>query len=280
MTEGASPSAYRKLAVSRHSEALCQTERVIAEAERDDPQGGQRLLIPAYFYPSGSQWQEMCDALDERGIEAVIVMNPASGPGIVADPTYTAALDYCRSKRQQVIGYIDTDYRKRKLALVKAEIEQFYALYPGIAGVFLDQVSNEPVRAVKTYYRKLYRHIKDTRPDALVVGNPGVPALTPWQVRGGGIADILCVFEMPAAEYADWSAPEWVASRDAGTFAQLVYGTADADETASVCAATGQKNAGWIYVTQGVMPNPWATPPEPAVYAHPGLERRVVAAAR
>jgi Spherulation-specific family 4 len=247
---------------------------VTAEPARNGLATGQRLLIPAYFYPSGSQWQEMCDALDDRGIEAVIVMNPASGPGTVADSTYAAVLDYCLSKRQQVIGYIDTDYRERNLALVKAEVEQFYALYPGIAGVFLDQVSNEPRRAVKTYYRKLYRHIKDTRPDALVVGNPGVPALTPWQVRGGGIADILCVFEMPAAEYADWSPPNWVASRDAATFAQLVYGTGDANDTASVCAATVEKNAGWIYVTQGLMPNPWAAPPEPAMYDHAGLERR------
>jgi hypothetical protein len=219
----------------------------------------------------------MCDALDERGIEAVIVMNPATGPGTVADPTYAAVLDYCLSKRQQVIGYIDTDYRKRKLALVHTEIEQFYALYPSIAGIFLDQVSNEPARSVKAYYRKLYRHIKDTRPDALVVGNPGVPALAPWQVRGRGIADVLCVFEMPAAEYADWRPPDWVASRDASTFAQLVYGTADADETSAVCAASAGKNAGWIFVTQGVMPNPWAAPPEPAIYAHPGLERRAPA---
>jgi hypothetical protein len=257
---------------------LCETTSVTSAAERVDPDADQRLLIPAYFYPRGSQWQEMCEALGERGIDAVIVMNPASGPGTVRDPTYTTVIDDCLSKRQRVIGYIDTDYRKRKLALVKAEIEQFYALYPRIAGVFLDQVSNEPGRAVKTYYRKLYRHIKDSRPDAFVVGNPGIPALTPWQVRGGGIADMLCVSEMPAAEYEDWSPPDWVTSRDAGKFAHLVYGTASPEMTASVAEAARRKHAGWIYATQGIMPNPWAVPPEPAMYEHPGLKRRAVRA--
>ena len=235
---------------------------------------GQRLLIPAYFYPRGTQWRKMCDALDERGIEAVIVMNPASGPGVAADPAYRSVLDDCRSRHQTVIGYVDTDYRRRKPSLVRADIERFYELYPGIEGIFLDQVSNEPARSVKSHYRKLYRSIKERRPGALVVANPGVPALTPWQVRGGGIADVLCVCEMPAAEYAAWAPPAWVTERDASGFAHLVYGTAGAGETASVCVASAGRNAGWIYATPGVMPNPWDRPPVPEMYAWPGLGRR------
>jgi hypothetical protein len=251
---------------------------VTSRATRLDPDAQQRPLIPAYFYPRGSEWQEMCDALHARGIEAVIIMNPASGPGTTVDPTYRDVLSHLRSTRQTAIGYVDTDYRRRKLAKVKADIAEFFQLYPAIGGIFLDQVSNEPGRNVKRYYRALYRHIKETWPDALVVANPGVPALTPWQVRGGGIADVLCVFEMPAAEYADWSPPDWVLARDAGTFAHLVYGTANSEVTASVADATQQKHAGWVYVTQGVMPNPWAIPPEPAMLDHPGLERRATLA--
>lgn len=249
------------------------------ESERggDRPEIGQRLLIPAYFYPRGTQWQQMCEALDERGIEAVIIMNPASGPGVATDPVYRAVLDDCRSRHQTVIGYVDTDYRRRKPALVRADVERFYELYPGIEGIFLDQVSNEPARSVKSYYRRLYRAIKERRPGALVVANPGVPALTPWQVRGGGIADVLCVCEMPAAEYAEWAPPAWVTERDASGFAHLVYGTAGDDETASVCSATQEKGAGWIYVTQGVMPNPWDRPPDLAAYSHPGVAHRSVA---
>jgi hypothetical protein len=251
---------------------------VVTEPAGVDPVTGQRLLIPAYFYPRQEQWQEMCDALDERGIAAVIVMNPASGPGEATDPVYRSVLADCRSRGQTVIGYVDTDYRGRKPSLVRADIQRFYELYPGIEGIFLDQISNEPGRSVKAYYRKLYRWIKECRPDALVVGNPGVPALTPWQVRGGGIADVLCVCEMPAEEYAEWTPPPWVAERDPGGFAHLVYATSGTDETAAVCIATQDKGAGWIYVTQGVMPNPWGVPPEPAVYGHAGVARRVAAA--
>jgi hypothetical protein len=220
----------------------------------------------------------MCGELANRDIEAVIIMNPASGPGDQTDPLYTEMLELCRSKRQTVIGYVDTAYRSRRLSAVKADIEQFFALYPGIGGIFLDRVSNEPGRNVKRYYRDLYRYVKNGWTDALVVGNPGVPALTPWQVRGGGIADVLCVFEMPATTYAKWNPPDWVASRDASKFAHLVYATEDPEMTAAVAGAAQRKHAGWVYVTQGVMPNPWAVPPEPAMYAHPGLERRAVVA--
>jgi hypothetical protein len=247
---------------------------VVTEPAGDDPVTGQRLLIPAYFYPRGTQWQEMCDALDERGIEAVIIMNPASGPGPAADPVYRTVLDYFRSRRQTVIGYVDTDYRNRKPSHVRADIERFFELYPGVEGIFLDQISNEPGRSVKSYYRKLYRFIKERRPEALVVGNPGVPALTPWQVRGGGIADVLCVCEMPADEYADWTPPAWVAQRDPSGFAHLIYATTALAEAESVRAATLQRGAGWIYVTPGVMPNPWDRPPEPELYDWRGLERR------
>ena len=47
-------------------------------------------------------------------------------------------------------------------------------------------------------------------------------------------------------------------------------------EAESVRTATDEKNAGWIYVTHGVMPNPWDRPPEPEMYDWRGLERRRV----
>jgi hypothetical protein len=235
---------------------------------------GQRLLIPAYFYPFGTIWQEMADALVAEGIRAVIVANPANGPGPERDWMYGDAIEYCRAKGHTVLGYVDTNHRLRKLSDVKADVAEFYRLYPAIEGIFLDQVSNEPARQVKRYYRNLYRSIKDVRPDALVVGNPGVPALTRWPVRGGGIADVLCVFEGAAADYMDWDPPRWVRSKEPGGFAHLVYATDGAEMTAAVAAASQAKHAGWIFVTQGLVPHPWGLPPERAMYAHPCLERR------
>ena len=242
------------------------------------PGTSQRLLVPAYFYPFGTLWQEMADTLAAHGLEAVIVANPANGPGTERDWMYGDAIEYCRAKGHTVLGYVDTNHRLRKLSDVKADVAEFYRLYPAIEGIFLDQVSNEPARPVKRHYRDLYRWIKSARPDSLVVGNPGVPALTRWPVRGSGIADVLCVFEGAAADYLDWDPPRWVRSRDPGAFAHLVYASEDAEMTAAVAAASRARHAGWIFVTQGLVPHPWGLPPDAGMYGHPGLERRAAPA--
>jgi hypothetical protein len=218
----------------------------------------------------------MCDALDAGGIEAVIIMDPADGPGRAVDANYRSALDYCRSKRQTVIGYAYTQYRKRPLSAVKADIDRFFRLYPEIAGIFVDQISNDAAPAVKAYYRKLYDHVKATSPTALVVGNPGAAATTPWQVEDPVVADVLVIFEGPAAEYRKWSPPDWVRARPAELFGHLVYKSRSRATTGAICAASQGKHAGWVYVTRGVMDNPWDVPPEPAMYACPSLQRRFV----
>jgi Spherulation-specific family 4 len=175
-----------------------------------------------------------------------------------------------------VIGYVYTEYRKRSLSAVKADVERFFRLYPDIAGIFVDQISNDTAPAVKSYYRKLYDHVKARSPTALVIGNPGAAATTPWQVEDPVVADVLVVFEGPAAEYRKWSPPDWVRSRPAETFGHLVYKSRRRAATEAICAASQRKHAGWIYVTRGLMDNPWDVPPEPAMYACPSLQRRSV----
>jgi hypothetical protein len=239
----------------------------------------QRLLIPAYFYPFGSEWQEMCDALAASRAEAVIIMDPDNGPGKVADPTYRSVLDYCHTSGQTVIGYVYTSYRKRSMAKVKRDIDRFFRLYPGISGIFVDEMSNETTRVTKTYYRKLYTYIKDKSPGTLVVGNPGAAAVTPWQVEAPIVADVLVIFEGPAEQYRKWSPPAWASDRPAEGFGHLVYKSKTAAMTRRICAASQTKNAGWIYVTRGVMQNPWDVPPEPAMYAAPSLQRRAATTA-
>lgn len=104
------------------------------------------------------------------------------------------------------------------------------------------------------------------------------------------VADVLVVFEgpfedhlNPAGEvqvrgFRNWVPPVWVSSRPASTFANLVYASPDAFTTRSICIASQQKNAGWIYVTQDMLDNPWDELPEPALIASPTLQRREVIA--
>jgi len=113
------------------------------------------------------------------------------------------------------------------------------------------------------------------------VGNPGTPAHDEWQVTTP-VADVLVVFEGPFAgkkpsdhAYRDWSPPSWVTSRPARLFAHLVYRSPDPATTRAICIESWRnRKAGWIYVTQDTLPNPWNTPPDAALISSPTLHRR------
>ncbi|WP_448642369.1 spherulation-specific family 4 protein [Geodermatophilus sp. URMC 63] len=253
----------------------------------------QRLLVPAYFFPSGTRWQDTCAAILNRLAIAVLIMNPDSGPGQNVIPAYQAALTSCQDKMQSVIGYVTTDRTNRDLADVKQEVLRYYDFYPTIAGIFFDEMTNDA--GDKDYYRELYSFVKERSPFAAVVGNPGIPAATAWQVTDPKVADVLVVFEGPwekrsdlvdesgeavkdvATPYKGWHPPAWVLSRPRRIFAHIVYESPSASAIQSICELSYKgNNAGWIYVTTDGRPNPFDEPPDAALIASPTLEWRSV----
>jgi hypothetical protein len=259
-------------------------------------QGSQRLLIPAYFRPTGTRWQDTCNAINNHLVTAVLVMNPDNGPGTALHDMYSnylSAMDVCQGRRQTVIGYVPTDYGEGNIPLesAKAHINTYYDLFPRVRGIFLDEMSNKPER--KPYYRELYAHVKAKSSTALVVGNAGIPATRggplndgAWQVTAPIVADVIVVFEGPyertstdpadRAQYKDWFPPNWVSSRPSSTFAHIIYESPNATTTREICIASQQKNAGWIYVTEDRRPNPWDSPPDETLIGSPTLAHRPV----
>jgi hypothetical protein len=232
-----------------------------------------KFLIPAYFYPSGVKWQNMCSALRAHGYLATLIMNPNNGPGAGLDTNYTAALTFChqRPNPQRIVGYVDTAYGTRSAALVKSDIDRYYGWY-AVDGVFFDQMSNNS--GTKPYYLDLYNYVRTKSAGAVIIGNPGVPASTGWQLSTPRVADLLVVFEGSAKNYVAWTPPAWitgVGSPSYAQFAHLVYGsgpTAYPLETSGlppsvkrVCSVSTAKKAGYIDVTPDLLPNPWDTVP-------------------
>lgn len=215
----------------------------------------QRHLVPAYFYPDGDNWEKVCDKAETKLGGSIIVMNPASGPGSSADPAYTEAIEYCHQKGQNVIGYVATAYADRSYGAVRGDIDTYEDLYPALDGIFVDEMSNDV--ATKNYYRDLYKHVADIWADGVVVGGPGSAASTAWQVKAPAVADLLVVFEGPKSAYNDWAPPSWVLSRPAELFAALVYDTPTKSKMKKVCADSKENNAGWVYVTDDDLSNPW-----------------------
>ena len=219
-----------------------------------------KLLVPAYFYPSGTTWQDFCQALHRGGHRAVLIMNPDNGPGGTTDPNYVRAVSDCQQKyRHTVIGYVATTHGRRPFAAVRADIDRYARLYPARRGIFLDEMATDP--ASKAYYRRIFIYIKRQSPGALVVGNPGTAAATSWQLAAPSVADVVVIFEGAAVDYVRWTPPSWSTTpqirRRLGHLVHSVTPPADFDQ---VCAAWRRHPSGYMYVTGDRLPNPWDTP--------------------
>ncbi|MFB0836054.1 spherulation-specific family 4 protein [Arthrobacter halodurans] len=224
----------------------------------------QHQLVPAYFYPSkaNKKWEQMCDRMNTRGGSSIAVMNPGNGPGTgaTANADYTRVVTYCHGKAQKTIGYVYTDYGARPIAQVKADVDKYYKLYK-IDGIFLDEMSNSATDPIKAYYRNLYNYIKTkTAGTETVVGNPGAAASTGWQLGTGRVADILVIFEGTAEKYRTWSHPSWVKYQPSRNFSHLIYAAKDPGYL-SACQLSVLRYAGYLYVTNDNLPNPWDTLP-------------------
>ncbi len=213
------------------------------------------LLVPAYFYPVDdgvTYWQTLADAAPDVAITAIL--NPDSGPGAAFDSDYAAVANAFQAAGGRLIGYVYTGYGARSEALVKAEIDRYYAQY-GVDGIFLDEVSN--LAQHLGYYQSLHAYIKGGFERNHIVANPGTQTPEAWLAT----ADVLVTFESPAAEYAGYAPDPWTAAQDATRFAHLVYDVADADAMRTIIDTARAHNVGHVYVTDDRGDNPWDTLP-------------------
>jgi Spherulation-specific family 4 len=234
----------------------------------------QRDIVPAYFRPhlhdddDVSLWRKIAAVMKPGSIA---VMNPASGPGAGEDE-YVQAIDLCHFYRRQlrVIGYVSTDYGRRPLSEVVADIEAYVAHYPRLDGVFLDELNNnaqQPLENVGSpnvseYYAAVHAKVS-ARPRQIIVGNPGnvSDSQGEWAFD---FVDVLVTNESQAAAYLAWNQPDWVypgTDRDhAYRNAHLVHGVprsifrAAPSQEKRVWAASRARHAGYVYVTDETAP--------------------------
>jgi hypothetical protein len=212
----------------------------------------QRMAIPSYFAP-GPLWTKLEAASPGVGLA---IINPNSGPGDAVRADYVAQVKEAKAHGVTVLGYVHTSYGKRPLAEVQAEIEKFRQWY-GVDGIFLDEVTNDDAHL--PYYFQCHTLVQSGQPKAVVVINPGTPVTEGYMKT----ADIVLTFESDFAAYVKRDAdPAWVAHYPAKRFFHLIYGAADEAALRQAVALSKKRNAGWVYVTPGGLPNPWNTLPE------------------
>ncbi len=215
---------------------------------------GQKIAIPSYFYP-GTAWTRLENSAPTVGIA---IINPDSGPGASPDPRYIAEIGRAHARGLIVLGYVHTSYGARNAAVVKREVNRYYAWY-GIDGIFFDEASTSCAR--KNYYQALYNFVKTKGGAAQVVINPGINTPECYITT----ADIIVNFEDSYSAYVHWSLSGWEIKYPASRFWHLVIGTPRA-RLANAIALSKKRNAGWVYVTPDVLDNPWDTLPSSAYW--------------
>ncbi|MFO0803238.1 MAG: spherulation-specific family 4 protein [Gemmataceae bacterium] len=224
------------------------------------------LLVPMYVYPANIHTNPEFNRLIElkRTHETLpmwVIVNPASGPGEQVDANYTKAIDRLRGAGCVVIGYVSTEYGKRPVEKVKADIDRWLKLYPKIQGAFFDEMLYENTDTAVKHQVTLntYAHNAGMWP---TVANPGTD--TPGRFFEADAADVIVVHENNAWPKESALKQDWFGGYSdypPHTRAVLLHSTEKIDAAQLRMA---RKYARWFYVTDAVFDpkdpkllNPW-----------------------
>jgi hypothetical protein len=214
---------------------------------------GIALLVPAYFNPSSGYWNQLSTAAQRAPL--VAIANIFNGPGTDATPRsdYVQALRSVRASGGQVIGYVYSQYGARAADTVKADMLKWHQFYP-IDGFFIDEMANSPTTALLDYYAGLAMYARSLKAQYQLIANPGANTAEAYRTRN--TADVLTIFEGDSS-YATFTPSSWTQNYPPYQFANLVYGIASADTMKTNLNLAISRKAGFIYVTDDVLPNPW-----------------------
>jgi len=124
----------------------------------------------------------------------------------------------------------------------------------GVTNIFFDDVS--AAAAQETYYQTLSAYVHQQAAGSLTMLNPGtVPDQS--YINAG---DILAIFEGDYSTYQSTTFPAWVKSYAASHFFHIIYNVT-AGEMPGVLTKAEQNNAGYVYATDDILPNPYDTVP-------------------
>lgn len=217
----------------------------------------QSLAVPLFARPNqGSFWQD----IRSSGKDTVpfVVANPLEGPGRSADPIFTDAIAKNNASGIRTIGYVQTNYQARPIKEVLSDIDAWQRFYPGVKGIYINLIKEGSDKDL-CYTAALYSHVKNTRPNDLVVLNPATHISSAFEPYG----DIFVTAMMDYATYRSWQ-PMYRGFEDKeqnqNRFWHMVYGVSS-DDYSSAFALLRANNAGWVYVTDKSAPMPFVETP-------------------
>lgn len=205
-----------------------------------------KIGVPSYFYATSPFWQQIAGS-------SFVIINPNSGPGTVINTDYVATVKAAQAKGALVLGYVASTYSNKSLANFEAEVDLYYKWY-GIDGIFIDECATDPTKA--PYYHSINQYVK-SKGKGFTVINPGtlVPEIY------AGVADVIINFESDFASYQAFKPMGWEPNYPITKFCHLIYNMTDPTKVASTLSTIAANHAGYGYITNDTLPNPYDTLP-------------------
>jgi len=210
---------------------------------------GLKIGVPAYFYPDYQDpvWAAMLTSFPTCGLAVANINSGPGGPTI--DTNYQSQVVLTQEAGLTVVGYVDSAYATKSLANFKTEVDAWFALYT-VTGIFVDQVTTDCLNS--TYYTAIYDYVKSYNTSNTVIINPGTIVPSCFEP----VADIIVNFEGNITDYDNWQPSGWERNYTANRFWHIIH-SAPQLALDVILGVADFRGAGYVYVTDGVEPNPY-----------------------
>lgn len=207
------------------------------------------VILPLYVSP-GNAWHDVVqEKIKHHKVPMLVIINPLNGSGHVKNNNYADGIHKMQSHDISVLGYVYTNYGTRNSTDIKNEITNYKNWY-NVNGIFFDQMSNVPGNEV--YYADLTNFVKSLGL-TFTVGNAGVDT-KPSYIK---TVDNIVIYEnnmLPSIS----SLAGWHKNYDKNNFSIIAFGIDGLDKS---FVSDASNSTGYMYVTNGVLPNPFNSIP-------------------
>lgn len=217
----------------------------------------QSIAVPLFSKPgSNSYWEDVRSAGSSS--VPIVIANPNNGPGPKADPVYTDAIAKNTEAKIRTLGYVQTNFQTRPFKDVYQDIDNWYTFYPQTSGIYIDLIKEGGQDEV-CYAAALYSHIKNVRPNDLVILSPGTHISSAYEPY----ADIFVNANMDYDTYKSWRVQHKGfedRSQYQNRFWHMIYGV-DQSRYSEAFSDIRDNNAGWVFMTDKGAPTPFTATP-------------------
>jgi Spherulation-specific family 4 len=231
-----------------------------------------QIAVPAYFNDDAS-WDRAINT-PEVGFIVAHPDSPAAGKPFPVDPDLVKHIAQARAKGIKTLIYVTAGYDKVSWQDTETRVDSAFGAYPNADGVFLDEINYDQCDKYNNFAKGVSgtAGFRGRHPGKFLTLNSGGPILNCYE----GAADAYLNLERAQGDVQAWidnvflkdNAPyyAWMFKADTrGSIWQMVHSVNPSQIAAAVDAAL-TRNAGVIYVTPDLMPNPYDNFPDDAAW--------------